>query len=190
MKKEEIVGRSKSKIKLIQGDCLEVMKRIKSGKIDLILTDLPYGAVKDIKNVDHGMSGQCEWDVVIDVEKIMDGANRILRKNGKMVLFAQNPFTTELINKATPNLPYCYSMIWEKDHFANSLIAKKAPVSYYEDILVFSKKHDFEKLHLLRPYFKKIFDYIGETKKTIIEKIGQRGGSLFQVGKFSVYDLY
>jgi site-specific DNA-methyltransferase (adenine-specific) len=71
-----------------------------------------------------------------------DGA--CIVKVGKMVLFAQQPFTTELISKAHKNLPFNYSMIWKKDHFANSLIAKKAPLNYYEDVLVFSKKYDTE----------------------------------------------
>jgi len=128
-------------IKLIKGDCIIESDKIESGSVDLILTDLPYGTVKDIKNVNHGMSGKCEWDVVIDTDKIIQIANRILRKNGKMVLFAQQPFTNELINKAIPNVPFSYSMIWEKDHFANALTAKKAPLNYYEDVLVFSKNH-------------------------------------------------
>ena len=38
------------------------------------------------------MSGKCEWDVVIDTDKIMEIANRILRKNGKMILTAQQPY--------------------------------------------------------------------------------------------------
>jgi site-specific DNA-methyltransferase (adenine-specific) len=80
-------------------------------------------------------------------------ANRLLRKNGKMLLSAQQPFTTELISKAIPNLPHCYNMYWDKIHFANCLIAKKAPVSYIEDILVFSKNEDTEKAHPLREYF-------------------------------------
>jgi DNA modification methylase len=132
-------------IELLQGDCLIESDKIESGSVDLILTDLPYGTVKDIKNVNHGMSGKCEWDVVIDTNKIMELANRLLRKNGKMILTAQQPFTNELINKALPNLPFNYSMIWEKDHFANALTAKKAPLNYYEDVLVFSKKYDTEK---------------------------------------------
>ena len=126
-------------IDLIEGDCLVESDKIESGSVDLILTDLPYGTMRDIKNVNHGMSGKCDWDVVIDTDKIMQIANRILRKNGKMILTAQSLFTHELIDKAIPNLPFNYSMIWEKDHFANALIAKKAPVNYYEDVLVFSK---------------------------------------------------
>jgi site-specific DNA-methyltransferase (adenine-specific) len=132
-------------IKLIKGDCLIESDKIESGSVDLILTDLPYGTVKDIKNVNHGISGKCDWDIVIDTEKIYKLANRILRKNGKMILTAQQPFTNELINKTHKNLPFNYSMIWEKDHFANALNSKKAPLNYYEDILVFSKKYDTEK---------------------------------------------
>ena len=125
---------------LYLGDCLEESDKIESGSIDLIVTDLPFGTVKGIDNVNHGMSGKCDWDEVIPTDKIMQVANRILRKNGKMVLFAQEPFTTELINGAIPNLPFCYRAIWQKDHFANSLVAKKAMVNYYEDILIFSKQ--------------------------------------------------
>ena len=168
-------------MKLYKGDCLIESDKIESGSVDLILTDLPYGTVKDIKNVNNGMSGKCDWDVVIDTDKIMQIANRILRKNGKMILTAQQPFTNELINKALPNVPFNYSMIWEKDHFANALTAKKAPLNYYEDVLVFSKMHDFEGLHPLRPYFKKVLDFINVKKVRIIEKIGQGADHCFRV---------
>ena len=132
---------------LFFGDCLVESDKIENGSVDLILTDLPYGTVTNIASSDtvkHGMQNKTNWDCVIETEKIYKIANRILRRNGKMVLFAQQPFTTELINKAHKNLPFNYSMIWKKDHFANSLIAKKAPLNYYEDVLVFSKKYDTE----------------------------------------------
>ena len=175
-------------MKLYNGDCLIESDKIKSGSVDLILTDLPYGTVKDIKNVNHGMSEKCEWDIVIDTNKIMHIANRILRKNGKMILFGQQPFTTELIKSAIPNIPFCCSMIWEKDHFANALTAKKSPVNYYEDILIFSKNNEFEGLHPLREYFKGVFEYIGHTKKTILQKVGQRADHVFRF-KSSQFDL-
>jgi len=161
-------------MKLYKGDCLVESDKIESGSVDLILTDLPYGTVKDIKNVNHGMSGKCDWDVVIDTKEIYKVANRILRKNGKMVLFAQQPFTNELINKVLPNVPFSYSMIWEKDHFANALTAKKAPLNYYEDVLVFRKNNEFEGLHPLRDYFKIIMEYIGLNLKQINTKLGHR----------------
>ena len=125
-------------IKLYKGDCLIESDKIESGSVDLILTDLPYGTVKGAQ-LDGWNGTKTDWDEIIDTNEIYKVANRILRKNGKMVLFCQEPFTTELTNKSIPNIPFSYRMIWEKDHYANALIAKKAPVNYYEDILVFSK---------------------------------------------------
>jgi len=145
-------------IKLIKGDCLIESDKIESGSVDLILTDLPYGTVKgmggDMEKYKH--LSNANWDNVIDTNKIMQIANRILRKNGKMVLTANQPFTTELISKAIPNLPHCYNMYWDKMHFANCLVANKAPVSYIEDVLVFSKrnpKNDIDSENEIRDYF-------------------------------------
>jgi site-specific DNA-methyltransferase (adenine-specific) len=162
---------------LYKGDTLLENENIKDGSVDLILTDLPYGTVEGIGNSDtiqHGMKGKTEWDSVIDTDKIMQVSDRMLRKNGKMVLFAQQPFTTELITKALPNLPFNYAMIWEKDHFANALIAKKAPLNYYEDVLVYSKKYDLQGIHPLRLYFKDVMNYIGVKLKQINATLGHR----------------
>ena len=173
-------------IKLYKGDCLVESDKIESGSVDLILTDLPYGTVTNIansENVNHGMSGKTEWDIVIDTDKIMDIANRILRKNGKMILTAQHPFTNELINKALPNVPFNYSIIWEKDHFANALTAKKAPLNYYEDVLVFSKTHDTKKSHILIDYFMNELDKTGLNQNDINKILGNKmGGHYFTKG--------
>ena len=160
-------------IKLYNGDCLIESDKIEDGSVDLILTDLPYGIMKNAQ-LDGWVNQTTEWDIAIEPKDIFNIANRILRKNGKMVLFSQYPYTVELIKQAIPNIPHSYNMIWEKDHFANSLIAKKAPVSYYEDILVFSKTHDFEGLHPLREYFKLVMEHIGLNLKQINNKLGHR----------------
>ena len=162
-------------IKLLQGDCLIESDNIPSGSVDLILTDLPYGTMNGFNGID--------WDFAIDPKEVYARANRILRKNGKMVLFSQEPYTSKLINNAIPNVPFNYRMIWEKDNFANALLVNKAPVSYYEDILVFSKahqKHDFEGKHPLRDYFSEVLEYVGVPKKIIIERIGQRADHTFR----------
>lgn len=169
-------------INLLHGDCLIESDNIESGSVDLILTDLPYGNMNGA-GLDGWGKDKTNWDFAIEPKKIYEIANRILRKNGKMILFSQEPYTGRLTNEAIPNVPFNYRMIWAKDHFANSLIAKKAPVSYFEDILVFSKahpKHDFEGLHPLRAYFKMVMDYIGLSKKEIIDRIGQRADHTFR----------
>ena len=165
------------KIDLLHGDCLIESDNIESGSVDLILTDLPYGTVANIGDsdtIEHGMKGKTKWDEAIEPKKIYEIANRILRKNGKMILFSQEPYTGRLTNESIPNVPFNYRMIWAKDHFANSLIAKKAPVSYFEDILVFSKLHDMEGMHPLRQYFKVVMDYIGLNLKQINQRLGHR----------------
>ena len=174
---------SVSRSTLLFGDCLIESDKIETGSVDLILTDLPFGVVKMKENAGNYkvLNTAEQWDKVIDTDKIMRIANRILRKNGKMLLFAQQPFTTELINKQIANLPHSYNLIWEKNDFANGLGVNKACVSFYEDIVLFSKKHDFEGLHPLRPYFKKIMEFIGLNKKAIVEQIGQSADHCFRV---------
>ena len=91
-----------------------------------------------------------------------------------MLLFSQEPYTSQLINDAIPNVPFSYRMIWEKDIYGNALFAKKAPLIFFEDILVFSKTHDHEALHPLRAYFKIVMDYIGLNLKQINQRLGHR----------------
>ena len=161
---------------LIKGDCLTESNRMESGSVDLILSDPPYGTVEGLGDgvSNHGMKGKTAWDTAIEPADLFDIANRILRRNGKLVLFSQEPYTSHLITEAIPNLPFGYRMIWEKDHFANSLIAKKAPVSYYEDVLVFSKTHDTDGLHPLREYFAKVQSFIGLSLGDINKQLGHR----------------
>ena len=158
------------------GDCLEQHENIKSGSVDLILTDLPYGNMKGINNPQRpkswGNKEYLKWDEVIEPSIIYEIANRTLRKNGKMILFSQQPYTTTLITKQIPNLPHSFNMIWEKNDFANALLCNKAPVSFYEDILVFSKMHDILGLHPLNYYAKKISKFTNYSRVEFYKKLG------------------
>jgi DNA modification methylase len=172
----------RSKIELHKGDCLIESDKIESGSVDLILTDLPYGTM-GMEGSNHGMSGKVGWDETINTDKLMSSSNRILRKNGKMVLFAQDPFSTELKHKANANVPHNYNMIWEKDHFANALNAKKAPLNYYEDVLIFSKTNDTEKSHILIDYFMSELNKTGLNQSDVNSILGNKmGGHYFTKG--------
>jgi site-specific DNA-methyltransferase (adenine-specific) len=138
---------------ILQGDCLEQSEQIESGSVDLILTDPPYGTMNGFNKID--------WDFIINPADIFKIANRILRKNGKLILFSQEPYTSQLITNAIPNVPFSYRMIWEKDSFANALLSKKAPVSYFEDILVFSKNECHKAKHPLREVMVKYAEKYG-----------------------------
>ena len=117
-------------------------------------------------NTDGGRKlGINGWDLAIEPKKVYDIANRILRKNGKMVLFSQEPYTTKLITEAIPNIPFNYRATWEKDNFAVALGVKVNMVSFTEDVLVFSKMHDTEDLHPLRGYLKECKEKSGMTNK-------------------------
>lgn len=102
---------------------------------------------------------------------------RVLRPNGAMVLFSQDPLTTALVVGAAPSLPFAYRMTWLKPHFANPLSAKKCPVNYTEDVCVFFKrapKHDFHMAHPLRPYAAALMAHVGLSKKRIFEDMGSQ----------------
>lgn len=169
--------------KVINGDCIEEMEKLESGSVDLILTDPPYGTIKNLINKERPKSWGREdykaWDEVIDIDKMFQECNRILRKNGKLILFSQDPFSTDLINKSIGNLPFDYKATWLKDNFANPLLANKAMVKYTEDILIFSKTHDTDALHPLRDYGLKIKKFINYNRLRLYKEIGNGGAQHF-----------
>ena len=172
------------------GDCLEQHENIKSGSVDLILTDLPYGTMKgrDYSKQPNQKEGSKNaqdhnWDETLPTKKVFEIANRILRKNGKMILTAQDPFSTELKNNALPNLPYNYSCIWQKSNFANCLLINKACANLYEDILIFSKTHDLERSHPLIDYFMAELEKTRMNQSDINRLLGNKmGGHYFTNG--------
>lgn len=173
----------KDMINLYNGDCLIESDKIESGSVDLILTDLPYGNMKNIRNPQRpkswGNEDYLKWDTALEPKSIYEIANRILRKNGKMILFSQEPYTNRLINEAIPNIPFSYRAIWEKNDFANCLLANKAMVSYMEDILVFSKNHDTAALHPLRDYALKIKEFTKYSRSRFYKELGTGGAQHF-----------
>lgn len=118
-------------IKLLKGNCLEIMKDIDSKSIDMILSDLPYSSKKRKTTWNN-------WDCEIDLDLLWKEYNRIIKQNGAIVLFAQDLFTAELIMSNVKN--YKYKWIWEKESGTGFLNAKRMPLRNTEDILVFYKK--------------------------------------------------
>ena len=113
-------------IELYNGDCLEAMKSIPDKSIDMILCDLPYETTRN------------RWDKMIDLEKLWEQYERIIKDNGAIVLFAQTPFDKVL---GVSNLKLLrYEWIWEKTTATGHLNAKKMPMKAHENILVFYKK--------------------------------------------------
>lgn len=152
-------------IVIYNGDCLEKHEKIKDSSVDLILTDLPYGNMKRSSacKAHSKLFGKIDdWDNQIKPERIYEIADRILRKNGKMVLFAQEPYTHKLITGTIPNVKFNYKAIWEKDSFANVLATNQNMVGFYEDILIFSKMECYVAENPLRKTMKRYANKYGK----------------------------
>lgn len=120
------VQRLVSKIELLHGDCLEVMKDIPSGSVDMVLTDPPYGTTA------------CKWDSIIPLEPMWEQLKRIIKQNGAIALMAQTPFDKVL---GVSNLKMLrYEWLWVKEQGTGNLNANKMPLKKHENILVFYSK--------------------------------------------------
>ena len=142
---------------LKHGDCFEKMKEIPDNSIDMVLTDPPYGILgKGLENICGYKGGKVKWDTTLPTAEMFEEIRRILRPNGRCVLFSQEPYTSELITHQIPEFPFLYRAVWIKNNPANILLVKKAMTSVIEDICIFSKKcpkYDYDNLHPLRDYF-------------------------------------
>jgi site-specific DNA-methyltransferase (adenine-specific) len=113
-------------VTLYHGDCLEEMKKIKSGSIDMVLTDPPYGTTA------------CKWDSIIPLEPMWEQLRRIIKPNGAIVMTASQPFTTTLIASNMKMFKYCW--VWDKKNSTGFLNAKKQPLRRTEDVVIFYSK--------------------------------------------------
>ena len=147
------------KIELIQGDCLEKMKDIPDGSVDMVLADPPYGTTA------------CKWDSVIPFEPLWEQYKRIIKGNGAIVLTASQPFTSALVMSNIKD--YSHNWVWIKNKVTKFLSVKTQPLSKTEDILVFYQQYDDTFTDWRRRYFKKLLEFIGKNKKYIVENLGQ-----------------
>lgn len=108
------------------GDCIDGMRLLPAGSVDFLFTDLPYGRTN------------CKWDTPIDLEAFWSEADRVVKKNGAVALFAQTPFDKVLGCSNLRNLRY--EWIWEKSNATGHLNAKKMPMRAHENILIFYRR--------------------------------------------------
>lgn len=112
-------------IELWHGDCLDLMKNIPRGTVDLILCDLPYGTTGS------------KWDSVVNSEKLWELYRDIISDTGVIVLFGTEPFATCMRHDALDL--YKYDWIWRKTTVTGFPHARNMPLRDYENIMVFSK---------------------------------------------------
>ena len=113
-------------MKLLQGDCLELMEDILDNSVDMILCDLPYGTTQN------------KWDSIIDLGLLWKQYKRIIKDNGAIVLTAQDKFTAKLI--LSNEEIHKYNLVWDKVLTSGFLNANRMPLRVHEDICIFYKK--------------------------------------------------
>lgn len=147
-------------INLMQGDCLERIKEIPSGSVDMILADPPYGTTA------------CKWDSIIPLEPMWEQLKRVIKPNGAIVMTASQPFTTTLIASNMKMFKYCW--VWDKGQGTGFLNAKKQPLKNCEDVCVFySRPSDYNPQ--MRQGFKPYTCKQGSTKS---ENYGKQTGAV------------
>ena len=104
---------SDQNIKLLLGDCLERMKEIPDGSVDMVLADPPYG------------TSNCKWDTVIDLPLMWEQLKRVIKPNGAIVMTASQPFTSALVMSNPKMFKYCW--VWDKVLPRGHLNAKRIP---------------------------------------------------------------
>jgi site-specific DNA-methyltransferase (adenine-specific) len=114
-------------IKLIQGDCLQVMDSLISQgiKVDAIITDPPYGTTA------------CKWDSIIPFDEMWGRLNKLIKPNGAIVLFGSEPFSSALRMSNIKN--YKYDWYWKKNKVTGFTHCKNKPMKDVELVSIFSE---------------------------------------------------
>lgn len=108
---------------LMQGDCLERMKEIPSGSVDMVLCDLPYGTTA------------CKWDSIVPFEPLWEQYKRVVKKGSPVLLFGREPFTSKILSGNMEE--YKHKWVWNKKQSGSFQNAKYMPLQIDEDIVVF-----------------------------------------------------
>lgn len=165
-------------MKLLQGDCMELLPEIPDKSVDLVLCDLPYGTT------------DCKWDTVLDMGRLWKEYKRVLKSNGIAALFCAQPFTTQLISSNRANFRYCW--YWLKTHSTGFAYARYQPMRKLEEIAVFvcnvPGKDNTGQHKALREYMQQQLHAAGLTRAAVNKLLGNSMSSHYFTngGQFSI----
>lgn len=100
------------------------MRELPDHSIDMVLCDLPYG-----------VTARNKWDSVIPFDPLWSQYERVVKRNGAILLFGQGMFTADCM-RSNPGM-WRYNLIWQKTQPTGFLNAKRMPLRTHEDIMVF-----------------------------------------------------
>lgn len=118
--------------KIYNEDCFDLMLDIENNSIDGIITDPPFGVTA------------LAWDIRPDLDKMFSEFNRVIKPDGQIIIFSQQPFTTDLINANRKN--FKYDLIWDKVRPVGMFTANKKPMRQHENILIFNKRAKYNNI--------------------------------------------
>ena len=124
------------------GDCLQLMRSIPDGSVDMVLCDLPYGTTQN------------KWDTVIPFEPLWEQYRRITKPSAAIVLFGSQPFSSALVMSNQAWLRYQW--VWDKGAATGHLNAKRTPMKQHEEVHVFYEKPPVYNPQGLQPFNKTI----------------------------------
>ena len=110
-------------LRLLHGDCLDLMNDIPDKSVDMIMADPPYGTTA------------CKWDSIIPLEPMWEHLKRVIKKNGAIVMTVSQPFTATLVSSNIKMFKYCW--VWDKARGYGHLVCKYRPMQRTEDVVVF-----------------------------------------------------
>ena len=161
--------------KVIHGDCLEVMQKIKPNSIDMILTDLPYG--------NSNQTG-LKWDISIDMDQLWKIWNGICKAKCVFCLCATEPFTSIVINSNLSD--FSFRWLWKKDKTIGFPQANARPMKCIEDIAVFSKYRASMSANNKLPYYPQGLIEVNKVKKNSEKRLGKVFDESKRVGKDNI----
>lgn len=156
------------------GDCLELLPSIETGSIDMILTDLPYGATA------------CSWDHMLPIEKLWNEYRRITKENAAIILFLgfKDAAKHILLNEDI----YRYDLVWEKSNPANIVMANKRPMQYHENIFVFYKSQPIYNKQMIKRGSRRIKQAHKNNYVAKASSKSQTGGFISPERDYKIYD--
>ncbi len=203
-------GTPREGVTLWHGDCLELMESIPDASVDLVLTDPPYGILKDYgsKATPNAMgngdrlgikeTANTQWDVVPDMGAVFNEFKRILRPNGQAVVFSMEPLTSTLRTMPMGELRFIRAMYWKKNIAAAFQNAGRTPLSIVEDLSLFVRDASYgDRFSETHSYFLRVHAWIGASvarinkgcgfKKNVLAHVFTRGFQ-FTFPSEAVYD--
>lgn len=181
-------------VTLWHGDCLELMESIPDASVDLVLTDPPYGILKDYgsKATPNAMgngdrlgikeTADTQWDVVPDMGAVFNEFKRILRPNGQAVVFSMEPLTSTLRTMPMGELRFIRAMYWKKNIAAAFQNAGRTPLSIVEDLSLFVRDASYgDRFSETHSYFLRVHEWIGASVARINKGCGFKKNMLSHV---------